>query len=67
MSILHCWEDRSSWAEETYGWGSDLWMHFYRMPGATCLLLAGHAGPHEWTPDSEIGIAFGRPTEDDAQ
>jgi hypothetical protein len=24
----------------------------------TCLLPGGHDGPHEWTPDSEIVVAF---------
>jgi hypothetical protein len=26
--------------------------------GATCLLDDGHEGPHEWTPDKDIRIAF---------
>lgn len=25
---------------------------------STCMLLDGHAGPHEFTPDSEIVIGF---------
>ena len=29
-----------------------------RPPGATCMLLEGHDGPHEWTPDSDIGMKF---------
>jgi hypothetical protein len=26
--------------------------------GSTCMLLDGHDGPHEFTPDSEIVIGF---------
>lgn len=34
---------------------------------ATCLLEAGHAGPHEWTPDSKITITFADPATPQAQ
>lgn len=41
--IVHCWED----GPETKDGCS-----------TTCMLLHGHAGPHEWTRDDQIGISF---------
>lgn len=53
--VLHCWagwrdqwevgspEWAASWAEET---------------DKTCMLERGHAGPHDFTPDDEIGVTF---------
>lgn len=40
--LLHCWED----SRDAEGNGS------------TCMLLAGHVGPHKFTPDTEIGVSF---------
>ena len=41
--VTHCWED----GPETEDGCS-----------TTCMLLAGHGGPHEWSRDDEIGISF---------
>ena len=41
--IVHCW-----YGNEEDGDGGDF----------TCMLLAGHAGPHEFTPNSEIRVRF---------
>lgn len=43
MPELHCWEGQPTEIGE---------------PGGTCMLMRGHAGDHEWTPDSEIGVTF---------
>jgi len=40
---VHCWED---------GPTDDNWT------GSTCMLWDGHRGPHEFTPDNQIGISF---------
>lgn len=45
--VLHCWADHQEFSEAAGDWVS-----------FTCLRLDGHAGPHEWTPDSEIVIEF---------
>lgn len=52
--MLHCWKDKTEWAEEKFGWGSPEHME----TDATCFLEDGHSGEHEWTPDSEITIRF---------
>lgn len=41
--VLHCWED----GPRTDDGG-----------GSTCMLERDHDGPHEWTPDDQIGIKF---------
>ena len=47
--VLHCWAD----GPETDD-----------CCGQTCMLPAGHLGPHEWTRDDEILIDF---TDDDQE
>jgi|KBSSwiStaDraftv2_1062776.scaffolds.fasta_scaffold00399_23 hypothetical protein len=44
MSDLHCWADNDA---VDYGEMSE-----------TCMLEAGHDGPHEWTPDDQIRVSF---------
>ena len=57
---LHCWKDQREHVEETYGWGSDEWVATWLddAVGGTCILEAGHDGPHEFTPDDQIGVTF---------
>lgn len=45
--VLHCWEQLEEWNEAELRWET-----------GTCLLLAGHEGEHEFTPDSQIVIHF---------
>lgn len=42
-TTLHCWQDGQ---EDEDGMST------------TCMLPAGHKGPHEWTRDDSITIAF---------
>ena len=58
--VLHCWAGREEWAEKTYGIPSDEWAEAVVEP-ATCMLEAGHSGPHEWTPDENIAVRFTAP------
>lgn len=48
--VLHCWEDGpiASWSES----------HDTSEVGSTCMLLAGHDGPHEFMPNDQIGLQF---------
>ncbi len=63
--MKHCWTGRGEWIETTYGYLSDEYLddaaNAYGDPnwcGSTCMLPAGHFGPHVWTPDDEIVIAI---------
>ncbi len=57
--VLHCWQDELAHVTDTYGYGSDQWAkHLVRDCGGTCMLEDGHGGPHEFTPDDEIGVRF---------
>lgn len=47
MSLIHCWEDGPRVEVD-----ADLDI------GSTCMLLSGHDGPHEFTPDNKIGVHF---------
>ena len=49
MSAVHCWFD----FDDAYWLDDDT-----RVPGHTCMLEDGHSGPHEPTPDDEIGVSF---------
>ena len=49
---VHCWE---SWDEETGEFDN---VGYQLTRGHTCLLLDGHQGDHEFTPDSEIVVQF---------
>jgi hypothetical protein len=51
--VPHCWIGNS----EVVEWGSDAWAEAFNNP-ATCMLLDGHEGPHEFVPDSEIVVSF---------
>lgn len=57
MSGLRCWHDKQAYMEDVYGFGSDKWAEAQENP-ATCMLPAGHAGPHRWTPDECITVNF---------
>ncbi|MBM4321578.1 MAG: hypothetical protein FJ125_16955 [Deltaproteobacteria bacterium] len=53
---LHCWQDRLDWVwQQGAKLGSPEYLDALEHP-ATCMLPAGHEGPHEWTPDEEIVI-----------
>ncbi len=54
---IHCWKDKAEDAEERYGVGSSEWAEAH-VEGGTCMLPAGHEGPHVFTPDGEIGVTF---------
>jgi hypothetical protein len=56
--VVHCWKGKSDHAEEVHGHGSPEWIEAFLEDG-TCMLLEGHEGEHEFTPDREIGVAFG--------
>lgn len=52
VRVLHCWEDgpvTDELDENGYPIGQI---------GSTCMLEAGHEGPHDFIPDSNIGISF---------
>ena len=57
-NAVHCWKDYRDWVKETYGLLSGEYIDSFNEWPATCMLPAGHAGPHEWTPDSETAIKF---------
>ncbi len=59
----YCWADKKELAEETYGYLSPEHVDASER-NCTCLLLDGHDGPHQWTPDDEIVVSF-PPTEPD--
>jgi hypothetical protein len=52
--VLHCWADEAG----QYEVGSNEWAEAYAHGGGTCMLPAGHDGPHVFTPDDEIVIVF---------
>lgn len=54
----HCWKDRTEYAAERFGFGSDQWAKAFAKGGGTCLLPSGHAGPHRFTSDSKIVVKF---------
>jgi hypothetical protein len=54
---LHCWAGREEVDEK---WRAEVYLVTEEEPGQTCLLPAGHDGPHEWTPDSRITVSFPR-------
>lgn len=59
----HCWKDKGTWHEEIYGFLSPEHIRTaFVEPGGTCMLPYLHDGPHEWTPDDEVGVTFA-PTE----
>lgn len=53
---VHCWAD----LRDTLPFGSEEWVNTFETGNATCMLEDGHLGPHEWTPDDEIGVSFER-------
>ena len=55
---LHCWKDEGEDLEERFGFHSPEHLRIYEGPGGTCLLSAGHEGPHEFTPDTDVGVSF---------
>ncbi len=50
---IHCWADKVSQFEPS----TPEWLEALENNG-TCLLPAGHEGPHEWTPDQEVVVQF---------
>jgi hypothetical protein len=60
MAVAHCWQDRREFVMEVFGPGSDehelTWADGWR--NGTCMLLDGHAGPHEFEDDEDITLQF---------
>lgn len=53
---LHCWQDKLDWVwQQGAKLGSPEYLAAIEHP-ATCMLPAGHAGPHAWTSDEEIRV-----------
>lgn len=52
--MIHCWKGKDEVTREATGedYARPEDMHY------TCMLPAGHAGPHEWTHDGDIIITF---------
>ena len=59
-SVVHCWWGLRDEIEKVFGWGSKEWAETYQeaWENETCMLLQGHKGPHNFTPDSEVQITF---------
>ena len=62
----HCFTDWASWLEERVG-NDEAWRIRAAMSdtsmdapiyNATCMLVDGHPGDHEWTNDHEWGMTF---------
>lgn len=58
--VLHCWMWRREAIIEAHGIESIAYAETYDddWRDGTCLLEAGHAGPHEFTDDGDITINF---------
>jgi hypothetical protein len=66
--VLHCWMGRREATEEAYEavhgkdswWGSEPFCETWQddWKDGTCMLEAGHDGPHEFTDDDCIGVTF---------
>lgn len=64
-----CWTTRSQYIEDTYGYLSPEYIENEADEltacqrgecfSATCMLPAGHEGPHVFTPDDQIAVRFG--------
>lgn len=52
--ILHCWHGENDDNEIS----SDGWIEIFIRGEGTCLLPAGHDGPHVYTSDDEFVIVF---------
>ncbi len=58
----HCWKDSLEAVEDRHGYASPEWFAAEAAQRGSCMLLAGHEGPHEFTPDTDIFIDFLPPT-----
>lgn len=58
--MVHCWKGNVEDIEERFGQHSPEHLRTYEpdFVGGTCMLLDGHDGPHEFTPDGDIRITF---------
>lgn len=62
---VHCWYGEEEHIEKTQGY--DAWLDHTvaclsgEKVSATCMLPRGHAGPHEFTLDDQIGVSFEPP------
>jgi len=65
--MMHCWTGEREHIEATYGHLSPEYLDCVcrEGPGRTCMLAAGHDGPHIWTPDDEISITFCKEPDDE--
>ena len=66
--MLHCWTDKYETLSAGLRFGSPELAEVYIDTheshggnGGTCMLEAGHAGPHEWTPDGEMPMIEFKP------
>lgn len=57
MGTQCCWKDYHEWLEENGQYMSDEWANAFS-DGGTCMAADGHAGPHEFIPDSDVSISF---------
>ena len=53
MNKVHCWKDYREYVDE-----KSKGCTTFTGPSMTCMLMDGHEGPHEWTPDSDITVEF---------
>ena len=66
--VLHCWTDEREHAEEVHGRLSPQWAEvWFRDVSGTCMLPQGHDGPHQFTPDDQIGVTFAPDSADEAE
>lgn len=56
--MLHCWKGRAEDIEERFGFHSPEHLATYNDEPATCMRERDHAGEHDFTPDSQIGVTF---------
>ena len=56
---VHCWAGLDSLTDPV-AWEVELKKHA-ELPqecNFTCMLVDGHTGPHQWTPDDQITVRF---------
>ena len=55
---VHCWKDQGEHVEETEGFDAYIEFAYVQDKHGACMLPRGHVGPHEFTPDDQIGVSF---------
>lgn len=59
--VVHCWTGKRDAIEAAHPNDyqmRDDWAATWNGDDGTCMLLSGHEGDHEFTPDSQIGVQF---------